>query len=171
MNQEERVATRERDREPDSESYYESVMTLMRLRRELAQSGRIVIKASEVKWESNRQGKIGYYLHEKVDDTALRDWRMFTHEIQTHSGTHRHQGGLVLYVTKGRGYTVVDGKAAHWGEGDLILLPVQPGGCEHQHFNEDPDEPSEWVAFVYVPLQFATGALFEQVRDSPNWKG
>lgn len=169
MNQE-RTAERVRDRDPREQGYYETVFSSLAERRRRAREGRIVIKASDAVWEENRQGKIGYYLHELVKDSALQDWRVFAHEIHTHSGKHTHQGGLVLYVTKGSGYTVVNGKREDWSAGDLIVLPVLPGGCEHQHFNEDPDQPSEWIAFIFVPLQSATGALFEQKENSPNWK-
>lgn len=170
MAQFERTSTRERDRDAPEHSYYEAVMSTMKNRRKRAREGRIVIKGSEMPWQENRQGKIGYYLHDEVKDTALQDWRMFAHEIHTHSGKHTHQGGLVLYVTKGRGYTVVNGEKEEWGVGDLLLLPVLPGGVEHQHFNEDPDNPSEWVAFIHIALQYATGALFTQVENNPNWK-
>jgi hypothetical protein len=170
MSSAERTVERERDRDAPEHSYYEAVMSRMARRRERAREGRIVLKGSEIPWQENRQGKIGYYLHDEVKDSALQDWRVFAHEILNHSGRHTHQGGLVLYVTKGKGYTVVNGVREDWSEGDLIVLPVLPGGCEHQHFNEDPDEPSEWVAFIFRPLQYATGALFEQVENSPNWK-
>ena len=170
MAQFERTATRQRDREAPEHGYYEYVMAVNAERRERSRDGRIVIKADSIPWEQNRQGKIGYYLHEMVEDSAIQDWRVFAHEVHTHSGKHTHQGGLVLYVLKGRGHTVVNGEGEDWSEGDLLLLPVQPGGVEHQHFNEDPDASSEWVAFIYIPLQFATGALFEQVENSPNWQ-
>jgi quercetin dioxygenase-like cupin family protein len=166
----ERTAERVRDRDPREQGFYENVFANLAERRQRAEDGRIVIKASEAMWEENRQGRIGYYLHELVKDSALQDWRLFAHEIHTHSGRHTHQGGLVLYVTKGSGYTVVNGVREDWREGDLIVLPVLPGGCEHQHFNEDPDQASEWFAFIFVPLQYATGALFEQKENSPNWK-
>jgi hypothetical protein len=170
VDQVERTRERERDRDAPELNFYETVMAKLAERRRLAREGSIVIKASDVPWQTNRQGKLAYYLHDEIKDTALQDWRVFAHEIQTHSGRHTHQGGLVLYVTKGKGYTVVNGVREDWSVGDLIVLPVQPGGCEHQHFNEDPAEASEWVAFLFVPLQYATGALFEQNENSPNWK-
>lgn len=166
-----RTTERERSQEGLTTSHYESTLALMEARRTRATSGRIVLKRSEVHWESGRQGHAGFYLHHDIQDTALQDWRVFAHEIHTHSGRHTHQGGLVLYVTKGAGTTVVNGNADDWGEGDLLILPVQPGGCDHQHFNNDPDQASEWVAFIYAPLMFATGALFEQTENSPTWKG
>jgi hypothetical protein len=166
----ERTAERVRDRDPREQGFYENVFANLAERRQRAKDGRIVIKASDAMWEQNRQGRIGYYLHELVKDSALQDWRVFAHDIHTHSGRHTHQGGLVLYVTRGSGYTVVNGVRDDWSEGDLIVLPVLPGGCEHQHFNDDPDQSSEWFAFIFVPLQYATGALFEQRENSPNWK-
>ncbi|HEY1823393.1 MAG TPA: AraC family ligand binding domain-containing protein [Trebonia sp.] len=162
---------RERDRDPEEVSFYESTYARMAARRQRSDEGRIVFHRSEIPWQQGRQGKIGYYLHPNITDSAVQDWRVFAHEIHTHSGRHTHQGGLVLYVTKGSGYTVVNGVAEEWGEGDLLLLPVLPGGCEHQHFNDEPDQPSEWVAFIYDPFQYATGSLFEQNENSPNWKG
>lgn len=167
----ERVVERERPRSPAEKSLYESVFARMAGRRDLAKNGRIVIKGSEIPWQRNRQGKIGYYLHDDITDTALTEWRAFIHEIHTHSGRHVHQGGLGLYVLDGQGTTVIDGKAESWKEGDLIVLPVLPGGCEHQHFNTDETGASQWLAFIFVPFQFATGSIFEQREESPEWKG
>ena len=170
MDQVERTSERERDRDAPERSFYENLLVKLAERRRRAREGSIVIKASQTPWQTTRQGKLAYYLNEEILDTALQDWRIFAHDISTHSGRHTHQGGLVLYVTKGQGYTVINGVREDWKAGDLLLLPVLPGGCEHQHFNEDPDQSSEWVAFIYVPLQNATGAQFEQNENSPNWK-
>ena len=43
------------------------------------------------------------------------------------SGKHRHQGGLVIYVLEGKGYSIVDGERKDWEKGDLVLLPMKPG--------------------------------------------
>ena len=75
-------------------------------------------------------------------DTPLQHWRVFIHDIKTRSGKHRHQGGLVIYVLEGKGYSVVDGERKDWEKGDLVLLPMKPEGVEHQHFNLDPAEPA-----------------------------
>lgn len=166
----ERTSVRERDRDRPEVNFYEAIMQRLKDRREIARTGRIVLKRSDFVWQQSRQGKIGYYLTEEIEDAALRDWRIFAHEIHTHSGRHTHQGGIMLYVTKGRGYTVVNGRKEYWKAGDLLLLPIVPGGVEHQHWNEDPDHPSEWVAFRFVPWQYATGATFDQKANSPDWE-
>ena len=37
------------------------------------------------------------------NDVPLQDWRIFVHDIKTHSGKHCHQGGLVIYVLESKG--------------------------------------------------------------------
>jgi gentisate 1,2-dioxygenase len=90
--------------------------------------------------------------------------------MEYHSGKHRHQGGIMLYVIEGEGYTVVDGEKVEWEKGDLIVLPVKPDGCEHQHFNKEPGKPAKWMAFRYHPFSAILGNLFEHVEDRPDWK-
>jgi hypothetical protein len=147
-------------------SLYDTEMALYAEKRRRADEGRVLIKAADQPWETNRQGRLRYYLHEAFDDTAVDEWKLFSHSVHTPSGKHRHQGGLAIYVKKGRGWTVVNGERFDWKAGDLVLLPVTPGGCEHQHF-KDPefDGETEWVAFIYLPWFAATGSDFEQRED------
>lgn len=164
---EERIAERELDRGGREHNHYESIMRRLAQRREIAETGQVVIKRPE--WYQCRQGKQSMYMIEEIEDTALRDWRVFALQVETHSGRHTHQGGIVIYVLKGRGYTEVNGVKKPWKAGDLLLLPILPGGVSHQHWNADPDEPSEWMAFRFVPWQFALGSQFEQNENSPTW--
>ncbi|HZQ79360.1 MAG TPA: hypothetical protein VFE55_18660, partial [Acidimicrobiia bacterium] len=83
-------------------------------RRERAAKGVVHIKAKDLAWEMNRQGRCRFYAHLGRTDLANPDWICFRHEIHTHSGVHVHQGGLALFVTKGRGYTVCNGRRADW---------------------------------------------------------
>ena len=87
-----------------------SVLGRWETRRERAAKGVIHITGSEQAWELNRQGRCRFYAHLGRTDLANPDWICFRHEIHTHSGRHVHQGGLALFVTKGRGYTVCNGR-------------------------------------------------------------
>src|SRR5919205_62851 len=144
---------RERERPPLKENPYEIIM---RQRRELAErnlTGPVVIDCTKREWFQTRQGKLKYFLEPLAHpETPLQHWRVFIHDIRTRSGKHRHQGGLVIYVLEGEGYSVVDGERHEWEAGDLLLLPLKPGGVEHQHFNANPGTPCTWVAFIYTPL-------------------
>ena len=147
-----------------------SVLSRWETRRERAAKGVIHIKDAEQQWELNRQGRCRFYAHLGRTDLANPDWICFRHEIHTHSGMHVHQGGLALFVTKGRGSTVVDGRRADWRADDVILLPIEPGGVEHQHFNEG-DEPCEWIAFAFNPWLDAMGNGYEQRENHPDYRG
>lgn len=112
-------------------------------------NGRLLIKRSDVFHELTRMGKVEWYLHPQwFHDTALQDWYIFIHDIRGTSGAHTHQGGLALFVLEGRGWTVMDGVRYDWEAGDLILLPMKPGGVEHQHTNADPSKPARFLALI-----------------------
>ncbi len=135
------------------------------------ENGRVIIKGKEIDFESNRQGVVKWLLHRKDwDKVGAPGWHMFINHIQKHSGKHIHQGGLVLFVLEGEGYTVVDGQRFDWQKDDLIVLPVKPGGCEHQHFNIDPACPAEWLAFIYHTMGDVVSVGKHQVEEAPGWK-
>lgn len=166
----ERARLRERDREAEASHPYEVLFSMFRERRQAAATGQIVIKGKDLPWQQSRQGRSKYFLHIKQEGAAVRDWYVFAKDILTHSGRHTHQGGLVIYVTKGSGYSVFDGKKHEWKPGDLLILPVKPGGVDHQHFNYEEGESSQWIAFVFLPLLHATGSMLEQIEEQANWR-
>jgi quercetin dioxygenase-like cupin family protein len=136
-----------------------------------SRTAKIVVRAGERVEEMTRQGRLRYYLNRNtLQDTVLKDWNIFTHELRTRSGKHRHQGGLVIYVIEGKGYTIVDGQRQDWQSGDLILLPIRPGGVEHQHFNLN-DAPSRWMAYIYKPFHDEVAHGMEQREESPEYEG
>ena len=130
-----------REKEPEqtgSGKHYEQTLQIYAPLRERAKAGKIVIRAKDVPWRQNRQALVKTYLSSHgIVDTASTDWICFIHDVKVHSGKHRHQGGIQLFVLEGNGYTVVDGERFDWEKWDLIILPVKPKGCEHQHFNKD----------------------------------
>lgn len=129
-----------------------------------------VVHGKDLPWGSSRQGIAKNYLDFDITDTALSTMRFFVHDIRTHSGKHVHQGGIVLFILRGKGTTVVDRVPFDWSEGDLILLPYKKGGVEHQHFNRD-NQPSRWLAMRSLPIAEMTGNFLEQKENSPWWKG
>lgn len=149
---------------------YEMMFQTFMHRRHAAETGRVVVKGADLPWQMSRQGKSKYYLHIEADDVAMRDWMVFRKEIFTESGAHTHQGGLVIYVLRGEGYSIFDGERLDWKVGDLLVLPVKPGGVEHQHFNTDPTGSSEWIAFVFLPFLHATGSMLTQVKEQTGWE-
>lgn len=169
----EQVRTRERDGEADvadtrlyEPKYYEFVVREL----ERASKGRIVVRASERLWDMHKQANSKRYLspHEpELADTATQEWECFLQVFPERSGKHRHQGGLVIFVLEGTGHTVIDGERHDWTAGDLMLLPMTPGGVEHQHFNHDPKSPAKWIALLYWPFFTHGGSETTQIETSP----
>jgi quercetin dioxygenase-like cupin family protein len=169
MAEMERTRTRERER-PDLNPY-ELALQQDREFSERQMMGRIVVKLADCPQQLSRQGHLRFYLNRTTKDTALLDWTVFTHEVRTHSGKHRHQGGLVIYVIDGKGYSVVDGERIDWAMGDLLLLPLKPDGVEHQHFNTDVGgKPALWMAFIHMPTREYVASEMTQTEASPDFK-
>ena len=139
-------------------------------RHDQARTGKIVIKPSDREWEEDRMGRILSYIDPYYTDAALPDWCVFIHDIHSTSGTHRHQGGVAIFVLEGKGATMMDGVRYDWEKGDLVLLPIKPGGVEHQHLNFSSEGSSKWMAFGYAPVLHAVATEMTHVKDSSEWK-
>ena len=162
--------TRIREKEAPALSNYEMAIRAQRANTERNLTGRVVCKFDECPQNLTRQGRLRTYLGLTVKDTPLQDWVVFTHEVRTASGKHRHQGGLIIYVIDGNGYSVVDGERIDWAKGDLVLLPLRQKGVEHQHFNTNPEKPAVWMAFIHLPLKDYVASEMTQSEVSPEYK-
>src|SRR5262245_15680298 len=162
--------TRIREREAPALSNYEAALKASRENAERNMTGRVVCKLEECPQNLTRQGRLRTYLGLTIKDTPLQDWVVFTHEVRTASGKHRHQGGLVIYVIDGEGYSVVDGERIDWAKGDLLLLPLREKGVEHQHFNTNPEKPALWMTFIHLPLKEYVASEMTQSEVSPEYK-
>ncbi|MDZ4247579.1 MAG: cupin domain-containing protein, partial [Dehalococcoidia bacterium] len=148
----ERISTRKREPEP-AENLYEQSMRAVNENLRQRMEGKVIVKWDEGQFEQGRMGFAKYLLHRKDwDKVGTPGWHIFINRIRTHGGLHNHQGGLVIYVLEGEGYSTVDGVRYDWEAGDLVVLPIKPDGVDHQHFNTDPNKPAEWIAFVFYPM-------------------
>jgi hypothetical protein len=166
--------TRVRSREPESKEaagYWGAQKHTADLV-ERGATGKIVIDGETGRtWEQGPMGRMYRYLHEGLyDDSALANWWVFKQDIRKHSGAHRHQGGLIIYVIDGKGYTVIDGVREEWEAGDLLLLPLKADGVEHQHFNAVEGQECHWIAFIWLPFWDALLSTMELTEDHPDWK-
>jgi hypothetical protein len=168
----ERERERVRERPPIEHNSYELIINDRIAISERQQNGPIVIRSEDRPIQVNRQGTLRYYLAPlSYPDTPLQDWLVFENHVRTHSGKHRHQGGLVIYVIDGEGYSIVDGERFDWKSGDLLLLPIRPGGVEHQHYNLKADRPCRWIAFCHMPTMDNLAMEMTQIEVSPDFRG
>jgi gentisate 1,2-dioxygenase len=160
--------SREREREVEIDPFYEDLLERDRRNVQRLETGTIVAHARDIPWQQNRNARVQYLLHPMRPETAVSDTMIFIHEIQRHSGMHRHQGGLALFVLEGRGHTIVNGESHDWEAGDLILLPLAPGGLDHQHFN-DGGSSASWLALIFWPWLDLLSSQMVQITASPQW--
>ena len=169
MAESERTRTRERET-PALDSYEKQ----LRARKEFQDRqimGPVVIRSTDREFQLTRQAHLKYYLDPtSFKDTPLQDWLVFINDVKKHSGKHRHQGGLVIYVIEGRGYSIVDDERVEWEAGDLLLLPIKPNGVVHQHFNHAPGEPCLWIAFIYMPIMDSVSMEMTQIEAMPEFR-
>jgi mannose-6-phosphate isomerase-like protein (cupin superfamily) len=147
--------TRTRERVPASATPYDIFMRSRSEFLERQQVGQVLVRLEDREYFNTRQGKLLYYLNG---------------DIHKNTPLQRHQGGLVIYVIEGEGYSVVDGERVDWKAGDLLLLPIKKGGVEHQHFNANPGSECHWVAFSYMPFFDHNASEFTQTEVSPLYK-
>jgi quercetin dioxygenase-like cupin family protein len=168
-----RIAPEQVTSEPTEERQldplYENHIRYYQEQMKRALTGKVVIRGDEEPWVQNRNSYVKYYLHALKGDTACSHMTVFTHKINTHNGMHRHQGGLVIFALEGPGYTIYDGARLEWQSDDLILLPIKPGGVDHQHFNSSVGKPAMWLALITIGFKPYLANEMVQISNSPEW--
>ena len=166
-----RVRTTERELEPEPTSGYEIVFRARADYAHRQHNAPLVIHHDDRPYERSRQGLLKFYLQTQMfPEQCLGDWWVAMQDIPKASGRHTHQGGLAIFIVEGEGYTVIDGERHDWKAGDLVVLPMKPGGVEHQHFNLDPDKPSKWLAFISEYVHNHTGSIVRQNEVSTTFR-
>jgi hypothetical protein len=156
-------------------NFWDELLALRDQQREQMRNGIQVIKEKDLPLETNRQGLMRWYMHPAIRDTALNTLLFFQQEIPpgSRSGRIKFQGGQVMMILEGRGYTLVDGVKHTWEAGDVLNLPLRAKGIIVQHFNTDPDNTAKFVATEpnwFECTYVDRGSGFEQLEDAPEYK-
>src|ERR1700739_4614813 len=129
-------------------NHWDEILALRDRQRAQTKNGIQVIKQSELPQEVSRQGLMRWYMHPAIKDTVLSVLLFFEQEIPpgSRSGRLKFQGGQVILIVEGRGYTGSDGGKHPGKAGDLLNLPLRADGITVQHFNTDAEKPARFVA-------------------------
>jgi gentisate 1,2-dioxygenase len=132
------------------------------------------VLGKDLPWETNKQGIMRWYLHPILEDTVINPFIFYVQEIPpgSRSGRVKTQGGQVLYVWEGKGYTVMDGVKHYWEADALIQIPLRPMGVIYQHFNDDSKNAARLIcveANSVGALGMDRGCGFEQLETSPEY--
>lgn len=84
----------------------------------------------------------------------------------TNKKAHRHLIDAIIYILKGRGYSLIwaegeQPKRYDWTEGDLFAVPVN---YWHQHFNLDPKNSARYLAITNINFMQGLG-LFDAAQQ------
>jgi len=134
-----------------------------------------VVRGDELPQEVNNQGLMRWYLHPAIKDTVLQTFIFFEQEIPpgSRTGRLRFQGGQVIIILEGFGYTMLDGVKHVWAKDDVLNLPIRGPGIVVQHFNSDPMNPAKFVAVEPNWFACATvdrGSGFDQLENAPEYQ-
>jgi hypothetical protein len=156
-------------------NFWNELFALRDRQRAAIRDGLQVIKEAELPLELNSQGFMRWYTHPAIEDTVLNTLTFFQQEIPagSRSGRLKFQGGQIIMILEGSGYTTVDGVKHYWETGDLLNLPLRGNGIIVQHFNTDPVNVAKFIATEPNWFESATvdrGSGFEQLEDAPEYK-
>lgn len=168
----ERVGVQPREVDPGLGRIYDMSLKVQKELVQRQKTAPLVIKAPKMEeYELGPQGLLGWYISQaNRSEACLHDWTVWTHDIRSVSGKHRHQGGPVLFVIEGEGYTTMNGERYDWEEGDLVMIPMMPEQVEHQHFNTRTDgRSSKWLAFIWMPFFNTLGGEVVQRSVDREW--
>jgi len=155
-------------------NYWDELLKLRDQQREERKNGLQMIREADLPLETNRQGLMRWYMHPSIRDTVLSTMMFFEQEIPpgSRSGRLKFQGGQVMMILEGSGYTLIDGVKHAWSAGDVVNLPILADGIVVQHFNPDPNVTAKFIAAEmnwFDCTSVDRGSGFEQLEDAPEY--
>src|SRR5258705_13962726 len=108
-------------------NHWDELLKLRDRQREQTRNGIQVIKEAELPLEVSRHGLMRWYLHPSIKDTCLTVLMFYQQEIPpvSRSGRLKFQGGQVMMITYGQGYTMIDAVRHAWKAADVFNLPLR----------------------------------------------
>jgi hypothetical protein len=156
-------------------NYWDELVALRDRQRQARKTAIQVVRLSELPLENNQHGLMRWYLHPSITDTILSTLAIYRQEIPPGSRTGRlkFQGGQIMFIVEGCGYTMLDGVKHAWETGDVLNLPTRRDGIIVQHFNADPNKPAAFLAVepnLFAATSVDRGCGFELMEPSPDYK-
>ncbi|MBI4317033.1 MAG: cupin domain-containing protein [Chloroflexi bacterium] len=161
--------------EPAQPNLLEQLLQIRDQQRAERKNGKWLVSGDDLDWEINQQGKMRWYMHPSIHDTAIRTLIVFVQEIPpgSRSGRQKTPGGQIMFILQGRGYTTVDGVRHYWQERDCVNIPTRRDGVIVQHFNESQEEAVRFICVepnLVDTLGVDRGSAFEQLEVAPEYE-
>src|SRR3954463_5392444 len=127
---------------------WDELIALRDRQREETSGALQVVKEKDLPLETNPMGQMKWYLHPNLKDTVVNVMMVYQQEIPpgSRSGRLKFQGGQVIMILDGQGYTSIDGVKHSWKKGDVLNLPLRDEGIIVQHFNTHSSVTAKFLA-------------------------
>ena len=159
--------------EMDGRNFWNELMALRDEQRQEKSSGIQVVRRKDLPAELNSQGIMRWYMHPAIKDIVLSTLAIYEQVIppDSRSGLLQFQGGQIIFVVEGSGYTTIDGVKYKWKPRDVLNLPLKKEGIIVQHFNNGEGEARLLVVEpnLYAATSVDRGCGFEQLEQSPDF--
>ncbi len=134
-----------------------------------------VVKRSDLPLEVNSQGLMRWYMHPAIKDVKLSTLAIYEQELppRGRSGRLKFQGGQILFIVEGNGYTILDGVKHAWKPRDVVNLPLKKDGVVVQHFNSSEENIARFLVVepnLYAATTVDRGCGFEQLEPAPDYR-
>ncbi len=132
-----------------------------------------VVKEKELPLETNQMGQMRWYMHPNIKDLVVNMMMVYQQEILpgSRSGRVKFQGGQIIMILDGEGYTSIDGVKHVWKKGDVLNLPLRDEGIIVQHFNTSTTETAKFLAVEpnwFECTSVDRGCGFEVLEEAPE---
>jgi gentisate 1,2-dioxygenase len=155
-------------------THWDEIIALRDKQRAALREPIVIVKGAKLEQESSPLGILKWFMHPSMVNNALSTMLFYEQELPpgSRSGRLQFQGGQVMFITEGRGHTMVDGVKHPWEAGDVLNLPLRRDGIVVQHVNDDPEKPAKFVAVEPNLLETTTvdrGSGFELLEAAPGF--
>lgn len=160
--------------ELEGRNLWDELMALRDQQRTERTNGLQVVRRKDLPAELNTHGIMRWYMHPFVKDLALSTLAIHEQEIPpgSRSGRLKFQGGQILFIIEGDGYTTIDGVKYKWKSRDVLNLPLKKDGIVIQHFNASTEKVARFLMVepnLYAATSVDRGCGFEQLEASPDF--
>ena len=152
---------------------WDELIALRDKQREEVKGAMQVVKEKDLPLETNAMGQMRWYLHPALKDVVVNPMMVYQQEIPpgSRSGRLKFQGGQVIMILDGQGYTSIDGVKHTWKKGDVLNLPLRDDGIIVQHFNTDTAVTAKFLAVEpnwFEAVTVDRGCGFEVMEEAPE---
>jgi hypothetical protein len=170
---EDAAVSADRTEELSKHNYWNELIALRDAQRQQRASAVQVVRRRDLPRETNAQGLMRWYMHPAIKDIALSPLSIFEQESpsRSRSGRLQFQGGQIIFVIEGEGYTVIDGVKHPWKTRDVLNLPLKKDGIIVQHFNTSEQLAARLLVVepnLYAATTVDRGCGFEQLEPAPE---